>query len=98
MTRLLLMTALLLAVAASARGHEIGTTQATALIRPDGTYQVDVTIDPDALLTKLEVYRGEPLSSNLSRVERDARIESLSSVFLEQVRVRFDEVASRPAF
>ena len=64
----------------------------------DGTYTIDIAVDPDALLTKLEVFGGAPLSdAGISRAERDRRIEALATAFLERVVVRFDGV-ERPRF
>ena len=54
------MVAVVLAVvcasAGDAQGHEIGKTQVSAtfdLVRQ--TYQLDVVVDPDALLTRLQI-------------------------------------------
>jgi len=78
--------------------HEIGKTQVSAGIR-DGIYTIDVTVDPDALLTKLEVFSGLPLSGvGISRADRDRRIEMLASTFLERVVVRIDGARGRPRF
>jgi|KBSMisStandDraft_5_1062788.scaffolds.fasta_scaffold187290_2 hydrogenase/urease accessory protein HupE len=82
---------LLCAIAASA--HEIGKTLVQASLR-DGAYQVDVVVDPDALLPALEVYGRHDVSRDLPREERDRRIAALSAVFLERVSVSFD---GRPA-
>jgi hydrogenase/urease accessory protein HupE len=98
--RVRIFTGFLLAVligCGSARAHEIGKTQVTALIR-DNTYTVDVIVDPDALLTKLEVFSGAELSTGVTRSERDMRIGTLASVFLNRVTLRFDETVVRPAF
>ena len=55
--------ALLFAIAANA--HEIGKTQVQASLR-NGAYQIDVVVDPDALLTKLQVFSGRmPASASL---------------------------------
>ena len=89
------VAAVLAAGAASA--HEIGKTQATVVIR-DSTYAVDVVVDPDGLLTKLEVFSGSPLSGGLTRAQRDRRITSLASTFLARVEVRFDGTAASPQF
>jgi hypothetical protein len=59
-------------------------------------------VDPDGLLTKLEVFSGATLSditrSRMSRSEREQRIRALSSTFLDRVIVRFDGRADRPDF
>lgn len=80
-----------------AHAHELGKTQATAVIR-NGTYTIDVVVDPDALLMKLEVFGGLPLSTGLTRPERDGRIGALASTFLDRVIVRFDAAIARPQF
>jgi hydrogenase/urease accessory protein HupE len=88
----------LAAAVAPARAHEIGTTQALATLRADGTFQIDVIVDPDALLTKLQVAGHRQARAVPDRVERDRAIEALSGVFLDAVTVRFGEVAVRPGF
>ena len=89
--------AVLIACAGPAGAHEIGKTQATAVVR-DHTCTVDVVVDPDALLTALEVSSGSALSTGLTRPERDRRIGALSSVFLDRVTLRFDADVVRPRF
>jgi hydrogenase/urease accessory protein HupE len=97
---LILVPALLAPVAA--RAHEMGKTQVSAAFHPGasagaaGTYQVDIVVDPDALLTKLEVYADRPVSSRLSRGERDRRIWALEHVIIERVSVRFDGIPVTP--
>ena len=98
MKRAVVFALFALVCALPARAHEIGKTQVTAAFRPDGAYQIDISIDPDALLTKLEVYGGTPISTAVSRVERDRRIEALAHVFVERVGVHFEGVADHPRF
>ncbi len=75
--------------ASSANAHEIGKTQVLASLQ-DGAYQVDVVVDPDALLPTLEAYGQRPLSRDVPRDERDRRIAALGSVFMERAGVSFD--------
>ena len=86
-----LCVALLCALPASA--PEIGKTQVQATLL-DVTYQIDVVVDPDALLPTLEAYGQRTISRDVPRDERDRRIAALSAVFLERVGVSFD---GRPA-
>jgi hydrogenase/urease accessory protein HupE len=81
-----------------ARAHEIGTTQVLATFRGDGTYQIDVTVDPDILLTKLQVAGRRPMRMAADRLERDRTIQAFGNVFLDAVTVQFDERAGRPGF
>src|SRR6185436_10097958 len=83
---------------APAAAREIGKTQVTATLNHAGDYRVDVVVDPDALLTKLEVFGGTTMSSGLTRVERDRRIDALRDVFLGRVRLWFDGAPGSPAF
>jgi len=85
-------------LAAPASAHEIGKTQVTATFRSDGTYQLDIAIDPDALLTKLEAYGGRTVSNGLDRNERDRSIVLLKQIFLDRACLQFDGVRSTPRF
>ena len=100
MTRGAVLAAVVLGVAmtASARAHEIGTTQVTATFRDDGTYELAISVDPDALLTRLQVAASETPTSAGSRGERDRRIQASADVFLERARLRFDGALAQPSF
>ncbi|HWK09294.1 MAG TPA: HupE/UreJ family protein [Vicinamibacterales bacterium] len=89
--------AFVLMTAPAVSAHEIGKTQVTATFGNDGGYQIDVVVDPDTLLTKLQVYSGAPPVSAPSRVVRDQRITALSPVFTEHVAIQFDGRAVSPA-
>jgi hypothetical protein len=84
--------------AAPAIAHEIGTTQVIATFTSDAHFAFDVVVDPDALLTKLTVLKGDPLPGALSRTERDKRIAALGATFLDAVHVSFDGVSARMRF
>ena len=86
-----------LGLAPAAMAHELGVTQAVATF-DHGAYRIDISIDPDALLARLELAGGLPISGSIQPAERDERIASLSALFLEGVRVRFDEGAVTPSF
>jgi len=86
---------LLCAIAASA--HEIGKTLVQASLR-DGRYEIDVVVDPDALLPMLEAYGQQAVSRGLPREDRDRRIAALANVFLERAAVSFDGRAAGSAF
>ena len=78
--------------------HEIGRTQAIATFDGRGGYQVDIVVDPDTLLTKLEVFAGRPVtaSNRVGRLERDQRIDDLRNVIRERVAVWFDDGRTVP--
>src|SRR6476469_4086567 len=91
--------ALLLAVSLSAGAHEIGKTQVTAAIDPvHHTYQVDVVVDPDALLTHLQILATGDVTSPRDRVDRDQQLSAFGQEFLGAVRLKFDNVPATPTF
>ena len=91
--------ALLPGTAATADAHEIGKTQVVATLNVDGTYQFDIAVDPDALLTQLEVARnGRVTAAVAGRAERDRAIAAHAPEFLARVHVTFDAESATPAF
>jgi hypothetical protein len=91
----------LAATVAPAGAHEIGTTQAVATFRGGGTYQIDVIVDPDALLTKLQIAGRWPVPATPGgdgRDDRNRQIRDLSDVFLDAITLQFDAAPVRPAF
>src|SRR5262245_395170 len=87
----------LMLVSAPGSAHELGKTQATATLR-DGACEVDISVDPDALLTTLEAYGGIVRTVRYGRTDRDRRITELADIFLSRTQVRFDGQPASPAF
>jgi hydrogenase/urease accessory protein HupE len=79
-----------------AHGHEIGTTQVRAHFDTSGAYTIDVIVDPDALLTRLQILSGGDVVPILGRTERDRALAALMPVFVRSVRLRVDGAAMRP--
>ena len=91
--------AMLLAGCASAGAHEIGKTQVTVSIDPARhTFQLDVVVDPDALLTRLQIRETGDVAPPRDREDRDRRISALGASFLDSVRLKCDHVAVTPRF
>jgi hydrogenase/urease accessory protein HupE len=78
-------------------GHEIGKTQVSATFADDA-FQIDIAVDPDALLTRLQILSSGTPETPVSRVARDRAIVSLGPAFLGAVRVSFDGQQAMPAF
>ena len=97
MTRAVVCLCVALLFALRAEAHEIGKTQVQASLH-DGAYQIDVVVDPDALLQTLEAYGQRTISRDVPRRERDRRIAALADVFLERVGVSFDGRPAASAF
>ena len=94
-----LIAAFLLTSGPKAGAHEIGKTQVSAVVDPaHHTYQCDVVVDPDALLTRLQIRATGDVEPPGDRDDRDRRIEALGPSFLDAVRVRFDGVPMTPRF
>ncbi len=95
-----LLAVSLLLGAAALPGHNLEFTDALVIFKGDGTFQVDLTCDLDALAL------GEPSSADSARLaarlaglaeeERAALLEKLRAYFERRVRVRFDGEALRP--
>src|SRR5436190_20031777 len=94
-----LIATLVFAYTAVADAHEIGKTQVTAVVDPaSGIYQFDVVVDPDALLTRLQIRATGDVEEPRDREERDRRIAALGQSFLDSVRVKFDGILVEPQF
>jgi hydrogenase/urease accessory protein HupE len=94
--RFAFVAAAIVSVVGTASAHEIGKTQVAATIDPQAAYRLDILVDPDALLARLEVLGGTAVSRGLTRSERNRRIEALGAVFLDGVSVWFDGVRNQP--
>ena len=86
------------ALATPVSAHELGKTQVTATIGADAAYHVDIAVDPDALLTKLQVFGGGTLAAPSDRISRDREITALGDVFLRYATVAFDGAPVHPTF
>ena len=86
-----LCIAMLVAIVASA--HEIGKTQVQASLR-DGAYEIDVVVDPDALLPTLEAYGQQAISRDLP-VSFDGR--PAASAFEYLPSSAFNDYAQAPS-
>lgn len=90
---------LLALLSVPARAHEIGTTQVTAVFEPSaGRFHLDVVVDPDALLTRLQVLRDGRVETPADRGARDRQIAALGGAFLREAQARFDGAPAALAF
>ena len=87
---------LMLALGAGIDAHEIGKTQVVVSVAADGTYQIDIVVDPDALLTRLQIAASDDVRTPVTREDRDRQIAALMTTFAHAVHVRFDGVAASP--
>ncbi len=89
----------MLAIPVSANAHQLGQTRVTVNFAPDRTFIVDITVDPEALLAKLEILADQPPSAApVARDELPTRIVALQQVLLANTQVTFDGGRSELAF
>src|SRR5262245_43774504 len=74
------------------QAHELGLTRAAVTFAADRTYTVDVLVDPESLLAKLEILSGRSPSAGVPVDELPARIEALGGILRERVGIMFDGV------
>ncbi len=82
---------------AQPQAHELGLTRATVTFAADRTYTVEVLVDPESLLAKLEILAGRSPSAGVPVDELPARIEALGTILRERVVITFDGVPQQPA-
>lgn len=99
--RALLLVTLAVAVALSsavATAHELGLTRVTATFTPDRTVRIEVLVDPESLLAKLEILAGRSPSGVVAIDELPARIGALQQIVKERTRILFDDQRVWPSF
>ena len=77
--------------------HDLGLTHAILTFTP-GRYQLDVVVDPESILARLEVYGDRTPSVNPQASEIPGRIVALGDVALARTRITFDGVPATSAF
>lgn len=86
---------------AGARAHEFEITDVLALLRADGTYQVDVRVDVDALALGVSPATDDALIVErleaMTAAELDDALERARDTVARRVRVRFDGAAVGPS-
>jgi hypothetical protein len=76
--------------------HPTATTTITITLDGDCTFEVTLTTDPNALVTKLEALGGGVMSGTLAPDARDARLAALASTLVEHLDIRFGGVRVDP--
>jgi hypothetical protein len=92
-----LIAVLLVLIPRFASGHEIGATQITAVFE-QGRYVIDIAVDPDALLTRLQIQVDGTAPHGLTREARDRALARLGAAFVQSVSLAFDGRAVDPRF
>jgi hypothetical protein len=89
----------MLAMPASANAHQLGQTRVTVTFAPDRTFIVDITVDPESLLAKLEILANQaPSAAPVARDELPTLIAALQRVLLANTQVTFDGKRADLAF
>lgn len=79
-----------LATAQPVAAHELGSQELRLTIREGGEYALEIAVDPENLLQRLELLAGEEFSEPASAVEYRDRIDGKKELFLSRVDLRFD--------
>ncbi len=77
--------------------HDLRVTHATLTFTP-GRYQLDVVVDPESLLARLEIYADRTPSVGVPASEVPDRIRALGDVALARTTVAFDGVPAASTF
>jgi len=77
--------------------HDLSITHATLTFTP-GRYQLDVVVDPESLLARLEIYADRTPSTGVPAAEFADRIRALGAVALARTTVAFDGVPATSTF
>jgi hypothetical protein len=77
------------------RAHDLRITHATLTFTP-GRYQLDVIVDPESLLARLELYSDRTPSTGLTAEQVVERIHALAEVALTRTAIEFDGVRVSP--
>ena len=94
----LLALAVALALAPAARAHEIGAGRVDVLLRSDGSYRVELYLDPEATLLRLELAHGEAPTPGLGVAALQDRLMARRDELLSRLRVTADGAPQSPAF
>jgi hypothetical protein len=78
------------------RAHDLRLTHATLTFTP-GRFQLDVIVDPESLLARLELYSDRTPSTGLTGEQVVERIHTLAEVALTRTAIEFDGVQVSPA-
>jgi hydrogenase/urease accessory protein HupE len=92
------LLALVLLIAPSLLAHEIATTRVHGTFHGDGTYRIDITLDPETLLDRLTLLANGPRTPPpADPAELQRRIERHRALLLRQVAVLFDGARHTPS-
>jgi len=97
--RLILLTLLVLTAfvpSASLEAHALGQTRVSVHVAADRTYTIDILIDPESLLGKLQILAGQEPAVGVPVAELPSRISALREVLLANTHVTFDGVEDHP--
>ncbi len=92
-----LVVAALACTSTPSHAHELGKGHVVAIVQPGRHYDVSIAVDPDALLTRLQVAEGqvpEPAPSVTAQAER---IRALLPAYQRHTTLAFDDERQSPA-
>jgi hypothetical protein len=84
----------LLAFAANACAHEIGTTRVSFAVHQDHTWSAEIATPPTPLLNRLEAAARQPLSNAPDEATLRTRLDAFRPDISARIEVRFDDVTA----
>jgi hypothetical protein len=87
-----------LASAAPARPHELGSGRAEVYLQRDGAFRIDLQLDPDLTLQRLQLAAGQPLTPGLADEPLRAALLARREALLGTVTITAGEAPLRTSF
>ncbi len=87
-----------LALPTGARAHEIGAGRVEVFLHRDGGFRIELQLDPDLTLQRLELAAGEPLTPGLADMPLTARLLAHRQALLATARVSAGEARLATSF
>ncbi len=92
-----LLSALLLLFALPLSAHELAQSDARALLRENGTFVIDIKVDPETLVQRLEFAADQELSEKLSASDLQRRIRELEPQLRQNIELQFGGARVQPS-
>jgi hydrogenase/urease accessory protein HupE len=87
-----------LACAAAARAHELGSGRVEVFLQRDGAFRVDLQLDPDVTLQRLQLAAGEPLTPGLDEAALRAALLARQQALVDTASLTASDTPLRTSF
>lgn len=87
-----------LACAAAVRAHELGSGRVEVFLQRDGAFRVDLQLDPDVTLQRLQLAAGEPLTPGLDEAPLRTALLARQQALVDTATITAAEAPLRTSF